>query len=77
MVQITVLAKPGARESKVEKIDDATYRISVKEPPVKGLANRAIVNLLSEHFNVSSSAVRIVSGYTARTKVIEIDTSNL
>lgn len=74
-MKITVLAKPGAREDKIEQVDDVTYRVSVKAPPIKGMANRAIVNLLAEHFDVSPSAVRIASGYTSRNKVIEIDTS--
>ncbi|OGN13385.1 MAG: hypothetical protein A3J47_01050 [Candidatus Yanofskybacteria bacterium RIFCSPHIGHO2_02_FULL_43_22] len=48
------------------------YVVSVKEPPVHGLANKAIIKALSDYFGVSQVRIRIVSGYTSRQKVIEI-----
>lgn len=63
-------AKPNSHEQKVEKIDEMTYSVSVKEPPVNGMANRAIVKVLSEHFH--TSGVRIVSGHISRNKIVEI-----
>jgi hypothetical protein len=71
-MKLTIFAKPNSKEAKVEKVDETTYKVFVKEPPVKGLANRAIVNLLADYFDVSISAIRIVSGYTSRTKIIEL-----
>ena len=71
-MRITVQAKPGAREERVEKADDTHYAVSVKEPPVEGRANAAIVRALAEHFKVAPSRVRIISGYTSRQKAIEI-----
>ena len=35
-MKINIKAKPGAREEKVEKIDEQNYVVSVKELPVKG-----------------------------------------
>ncbi len=70
-MKIVIKAKPAASEDKVEKIDNE-YVVSVKAPPVRGLANAAIVKLLADYFKVSASSVRIISGYTARIKVIEI-----
>lgn len=71
-MRIFVKAKPGAKKAEVIKIGDDRFEVSVKEPPVKGLANRAITDLLAGHFGVSSSEVRIVSGLTSRQKIIEI-----
>jgi len=73
-MRINVKAKPGAREDKVEKIDELNFVISVKEPPMRGRANKAIVKLLAEYFNVSASSVRIVSGYTSPQKIVDIFT---
>jgi uncharacterized protein len=71
-MKISVKAKPNAKEEKVEKIDDSTYIVSVREPPVKGKANEAIRNALAVYFKTGSSKVKIISGYTSRNKVVEI-----
>ena len=61
--------KTNARESRVEKIGDNDYMVMVKEPPIKGRANAALLKLLSRHFE---GRARIVSGVTSRKKIIEI-----
>ena len=71
-MRINIKAKPSARESKVEKIDEINYIVSVKDPPIQGQANQAIIKLLAEYFNTSSIRVRIVIGHTSRNKIIEI-----
>ena len=71
-MKINVQAKPGAREEKVEKIDETNYRVSVKEPPVQGKANAAIVRVLAEYFGTHRSYVKIIQGYASRQKVVEI-----
>jgi len=70
-VKITVRARPNSNENKVEKIDDLNFVVSVKDPPVQGRANRAIVKTLSEYFHTPN--VRIVSGHISRNKVVEIN----
>ena len=72
VMKIFVKAKPSARETKVEKTDETHLIISVKEPPVQGRANAAIVAACAEYFNVPEYKVAIVSGRTSREKIIEI-----
>jgi uncharacterized protein YggU (UPF0235/DUF167 family) len=75
-MKVFIKAKPNAKlpggYPKVEKIDDLNYIVSVREPPVKGKANEAIRNALAIYFKVASSRVKIVSGYSSRSKIIEI-----
>ena len=71
-MRISVTAKPRAHEEKVEYVDETHYVVAVREPPVEGRANAAIVKALAAHFSVPSSRVRIISGYTSRMKIIEI-----
>jgi uncharacterized protein (TIGR00251 family) len=71
-MKIIIKVKPGAKEDKIEKIDESNYAISVKAPPIDGKANAAIVKLLAEHFDIAQSLVEIISGHMARIKVIEI-----
>ena len=70
-MKIIVKAKPNAKEDTIEIIDN-DYIVSVKAPPIRGLANAAIVKLLASYFKVSPSSVQILSGHTARVKVVEI-----
>ena len=71
-MKIFVKAKPNAKEELVEKIDSAHFAVSVKEPPVQGRANQAIVKALAEFFGISASRVTIISGHTSRSKLIDI-----
>ena len=71
-MKIIVKTKPGAKENKIEKVDEANYIVHIKEPPKDGKANAALVKFLAEYFDVSPSMVEIISGYMARVKVIEI-----
>ena len=43
--------------------------VKVRAPPVKDKANRAVIKLLSKHFN---SEVRIISGMKSREKMVEV-----
>jgi len=71
-MRIFVKVKPAAQEESVEKIDEINFKVQVKEPPVEGRANAAVVKALAEYFGVSQLNVRIVSGYTSRSKIVEI-----
>ena len=71
-MKIFVTAKPRAKEERVEKIDDSHFAVAVKEPPVEGQANAAIITALAGFLNIAPTRLKIVSGYTSRQKVIEI-----
>ena len=79
LMKIFVKAKTGQKEDKVVppplkliQDEDERYTVSVKERPVEGRANESITKLLAEHFGVSRSSVRLVSGATTKRKVFEI-----
>ncbi len=71
-MRITVKAKPNSSKEKVEKTDENNFVVSVKEPPVNGLANKAIIKALSDFLGVHQARIKIVSGYTSRQKILEI-----
>ncbi len=72
-MKIIVKTKPGSKDNKIEKIDEANYIVYVKEPPINGRANVAVIKLLADYFDISPSLIEIISGYMARVKVIEIN----
>lgn len=71
-MKIFVRAKPNSRNESIKKLSETNFEICVKEPPVRGQANAAIIMALAWHFKVPFSAVRIISGHTSRQKIVEI-----
>ena len=72
-MKINITAKPASKKAYIKKVGENEYIISVKEPPVKGLANLSIIATLSDYFKIPARYIRIVSGYKSRNKIIEID----
>ena len=70
---IQVKAKPASQEEKIIKISDNEFEVWVKEPPIQGRANRAIIKALADYFQISFLAVSIISGHTSRLKTINIE----
>lgn len=72
-MRITVRAKPSVKEERVEEVGPQEFIVAVKEPPREGKANAAIIRALAEHFGVPPSRVRLVSGFTYRQKMFDVD----
>ncbi|EKE14955.1 MAG: hypothetical protein ACD_12C00223G0003 [uncultured bacterium] len=72
-MKVFVKAKPGAKEEKIEKIDETHFVIIVKEPPVRGKANKAIIEVLAQYFKTNKSACRLISGFSSKNKIVEIN----
>jgi uncharacterized protein (TIGR00251 family) len=70
-MKIVVTVKPGSSKEKVEKKEDG-YLVHVKEPPVEGKANRAVIKLLAKFLGISSEGIKILSGKKSKRKLIEI-----
>jgi uncharacterized protein (TIGR00251 family) len=70
-MKIQVKVKPNSRTEEVSREGDS-FIVKVKEPPKEGKANQAVIKLLAEHFSVSQSQVRILSGFRSRNKVVEV-----
>ncbi len=70
-MKIQVKVKPNSRTEEVSQEGDS-FIVKVKEPPKEGKANQAVIKLLAEHFGISQSQVRILSGFRSKNKVIEV-----
>jgi uncharacterized protein len=74
-MHLTVVAKAKKKQEKVIQISSNTYSVSVKEPPVEGRANDAIIKALAKYFSISPSQITLISGHTAKIKVFEVPDS--
>jgi uncharacterized protein len=70
-MKIQIKVKP---RSKTEEIieDENSLIVRVKDPPIEGKANRAVIRLLAKHFGVPEDHVRISKGFKSKDKVIEL-----
>lgn len=71
-MKITVKVHPKSKVEKIEKISDTEFEIFFNVPPENNRANRKVVEMLAEYFEVSLSQVYILIGSHSKMKVFEI-----
>lgn len=72
-VRLRLRVQPRASRTEVAGTHGDAIRVRLTAPPVDGAANEALVRFLAERLGVSRAAVRVVSGETSRSKVVEVD----
>ena len=73
MARVTVKVHPRAKRSGIAGRFGEAWKLDLAAPPVDGKANEECVRWLAEAAGVPRSRVRIVSGATARMKVVEVE----
>ena len=75
--QVVFKVQVVPRSSRTEVIGEhnAALRVRIAAPPVDGAANEELIRILAKTFNVSRSAVKILSGHTGKLKQISIEGS--
>jgi uncharacterized protein (TIGR00251 family) len=76
-VRFSVRLQPRASKNEIAGLQGVALKVRVTAPPVDGLANEAMVELLSKALQTSRRNVCIVSGHSSRTKVIEVSGADL
>jgi uncharacterized protein (TIGR00251 family) len=71
-VRFSVRLQPRASKNEIVGLQGISLKVRVTAPPVEGMANDALVELLSKELQTPRRNVCIVSGHSSRTKVIEI-----
>lgn len=56
------------------KVEGDTVSVGLMSRPEGGKANRELIQKLAEHFRVSTSQVRLISGLKSKRKIVEIIT---
>jgi uncharacterized protein len=71
-MKISVHIKPNARQESVTVREDGVYVVQVSAPPIEGMANERLIEILSRHFHRPKRAIEILRGTHGRHKIVEI-----
>ena len=71
-VGLRVRVKPKSHRTEVVGVHDGALVVALAAPPHEGHANNELVRLIAQLANVPASRVQIVSGTSARTKLLRI-----
>ena len=71
---LTVRVTPRARKSEFAGVlEDGTLRIRIKEPPVGGKANQALIAFLAKVLGVRKNRIEIVAGESGLDKIVAVE----
>lgn len=68
----SVQVKPGSKKDPLVMETPDGLVVYLREKPIDGEANTALVKLLSKHFGVTKSQISIKRGDHSRSKIVEI-----
>lgn len=71
-IRVNIRVQPRSSHPGVGGVHGDALKVRVGAAPVDGAANESVVDVLAKAFGVSKSSVSIVSGHTARAKVVDI-----
>lgn len=75
-VTFAVRVIPRAKQNQILGVDGDFVKIRLIAPPIEGRANEALIEFLSETFNIRRSNVEIVRGAKSPRKVIRLRGKN-
>lgn len=67
------MVKLNSKKYQVQPMLDGTFKVWVKAKPKNGLANKEILEVLANYFEVAKSQIAIKRGLTSRKKLIVIE----
>jgi uncharacterized protein len=72
MRKISIVVKTNSKKPGIEVIDDTNWVVRVREQPIDGKANLAVINAISGFLRIPKSKISIVKGETSKKKLVEI-----
>ena len=71
-VTFKIKVQPGAGKNEIVGVQGDALKIKINAPPVKGKANKALIDFLVKQLGVKKSEVEIISGHTSKIKKIKV-----
>ena len=72
-MDVKVKVIPKASKNAIVGFDGDVLKVKLTAVPEKGLANKALIDLLSKTFKIPKSAITILKGESSPSKILRID----
>lgn len=72
IMYIHIKAFTGQKKEEILEKKPGYFDVHVREKPEQNMANRKIIELVAQYFNISLSQVKIISGHHKPTKILSI-----
>ncbi|MGI6297563.1 MAG: DUF167 domain-containing protein [Minisyncoccales bacterium] len=69
---IKVKCYPKSKKELLNKKDENSFEIFLKEKPERGGANKRIFEILAEYFSISKKRIKLIKGAKTQNKIFEI-----
>jgi len=69
---IKVKVFSNSKKQGIIKKSEDSFEVRVKEKPLKGQANKEVIKVLADYFEVSESKVRLIKGFRHTNKIFAI-----
>ena len=67
-----VIVKPNSKKGPLILVNGNELTVYLREKPIDGEANAALIKLLAQHFQVAKSQITIKSGFNGRHKLVSV-----
>ena len=71
MAKFLITVKPGSSQEKIIESAHGELTVYLRAKPHDGEANTALIKILSKHFHVPKTSIKITHGHESRIKTIE------
>lgn len=65
---VEVQAKPGAKRTAIALTAEGHLKVTLRERPVEGAANKGVIELFSDRLGIASRQISLVSGEKSKQK---------
>lgn len=70
-MKIDVRVIPNSKKNEIKK-EERWLKVCLTATAQEGKANRALIEILAEFFQVSKSRIRILKGFKSKNKIVEV-----
>ncbi len=71
-VKVRVMA--GVKKEAIERVSKDAFKLSVREPAERNMANTRVRELIAREFSISVAKVKIISGHHSPSKILSVNT---
>ena len=69
---IKVKVFPCSKRQGIIKKSQDSFEIKIKEKPIQGNANKAVIRALMDYFQIPESKIKLIKGFKKRNKIFKI-----